>query len=327
MKHKLSPILFLLISAVSGWQCDLKDVEQPGNLVPPTAAEDPNLPQLRVQVAGHERALHLQTFGNASNPVAFVLHGGPGDDFKLLLPLSALSDRYFVVMWDQRGAGLSERIPKEELYIESFVEEIEAVRKSITPNQPVTLIGHSHGGILSARYAAKYPQNVSQLILLEPGALSAEGRKHYNGGAISFYDGQQFFWQNEVLSSSDHAAADYKAISLLPRAYRNFTCNNTPQAAPMWRFGAYHYYILQFTDAGGGNDYTWMDDLKQYTSDILLVSGTCGAASQDFQQYNIKALPARTQTEIIEGAGHLSLFLGYQEQLLQVLRKHLSAYR
>jgi hypothetical protein len=38
------------------------------DLVPPTADRDPRLPQARIEVAGKSRALHLETFGDASNP-------------------------------------------------------------------------------------------------------------------------------------------------------------------------------------------------------------------------------------------------------------------
>lgn len=126
--------------------CNIHHLETPGSIVPPTANQDPWLPQLSIRVAGKMRTIHLQTFGDSTNPAAFVLPGGPGEDFRLLLPLQALSDRYFVVMWDQRGAGLSERAPKEELYLESFTEEIAQVRAALAPNESITLIGHSYGG-------------------------------------------------------------------------------------------------------------------------------------------------------------------------------------
>lgn len=63
------------------YSCSIKDIEKPGNIVPPTADQDNNLPQLSVTVAGHTRKLHLQTFGNPQSPPVFILPGGPGADF------------------------------------------------------------------------------------------------------------------------------------------------------------------------------------------------------------------------------------------------------
>ena len=307
--------------------CQLHSVEQIGALVPPTADQDPALPQLSVTVAGHRRALHLQTFGNTKNPVALVLPGGPGADFRLLLPLQALSDRYFVVIWDPRGAGLSERVPKAELTIDSFVDEVAAVKAAFSPGQPVTLIGHSWGANLFLRYAARYPQNVRQLALIEPGGLSQEGRKNNRGGSISFVNGQDFFWQNELLTSTDHAAADYKAVSLIPEALRSYTCDGSVPAEPGWRFGTYQYYILTQTSAGGSNEFSWLTGLQQFTGDLFILAGSCGAQGRDFQMTYIQPVLPNAPIEIIPGAGHISLFTDYQAQTIQVLRAHLLAYR
>ena len=116
--------IFLLLSFIILYACSVKEIESPGVLVPPTAAEDPLLPQYPVMVSGHQRKLHLQAFGNPMQPALFILPGGPGADYKLLLPLKALADSFYLVFWDPRGAGLSERVPKEELTFESFIDEI-----------------------------------------------------------------------------------------------------------------------------------------------------------------------------------------------------------
>ncbi|WP_185716178.1 alpha/beta fold hydrolase [Larkinella knui] len=307
--------------------CQLPTIEQTGMWVPPTAEQDPALPQLPVTIAGHRRVLHLQTFGQSDHPVAFVVPGGPGADFRLMMPLQALSDRYYVVMWDPRGAGLSERVTRSELTIDSFLDEIDAVRDALVPGRPVTLIGHSWGANLFLRYTARHPERVSQLVLIEPGGVTKEGKKQEAGGTINWPDGQDFFWQNQLLTSTDHAAADYKAISLLPGAYRSYTCTGERVTdEPMWRFGAYQYYVLTKTPAGGMSDESWLTAFRQFTGPLLIVAGTCGANRTDFQrQYVLPNLPG-ARLESISGAGHISLFMLYKETLLQRLRTHLLAY-
>ncbi len=49
-------------------------------------------------------------------------------------------------MWDRRRVGLSERVPKEELSIESLVEEIKEGKRQLAPDKRVVVIGHSFGG-------------------------------------------------------------------------------------------------------------------------------------------------------------------------------------
>lgn len=100
------------------------DASSSGALVPPTADEDYALPQISMEIAGHTRAVHLTTYGVATQPVLLVLHGSLADH-RALRPFQVLSERYFVVMWDQRGNGLSERITQEDL-----IEREEAITLS-----------------------------------------------------------------------------------------------------------------------------------------------------------------------------------------------------
>ncbi len=145
-------ILLIGVFLCSITSCELYNIDDPGALVPPTSDQDPQLPQITIDVAGYERSIHLQTFGVPANPPVFVLHGGPGADFRMLLPLKALADSFFVVMWDSRGAGLSERVSKEELTIDSFNEELAEVKAAFSPDEKATFIGHSFGGNVMAVY-------------------------------------------------------------------------------------------------------------------------------------------------------------------------------
>ena len=313
--------LIILLQVCALFSCTkILNEEASGMLVPPTADQDAKLPQINITVAGHTRAIHLQTFGNAANPPVYILHGGPGADFRLFLPLQKLADSFYVVMWDSRGAGLSERITKDELSVESFDEEVAQVKAAISPNKEVTLIGHSFGGNVFARYAAKHPQDVDKLILITPGKLGLENNAKSNGGDVSFLDGQDFFWQNEILSSKDHATADYKAVELLPQSSRHWTCNNSIITNyPFWRFGAYHYYIVQKNVANLPKDFKWAQGIENFKGTITLITGTCGALSLDFQKANLPSIP-RADLKIISGAGHISLFTDYADSTIAAIR-------
>ncbi len=313
---------YALVVVVAITSCTLLDTESPGNLVPPTADEDPALPQLEIEVAGRKRKIHLQTFGSPSNPPVFILHGGPGADFRLLLPLKALADTHYIVMWDSRGAGLSERIPRGELTLESFQEEILRVKQAICPAEKITLLGHSFGATMLARFTATHPELVEQLIMVEPGKLDNAQPQDPNGGAVSFTDGQNFFWQNEILSSSDHAVADYKAVDLLPRSGRNWTCDDSIiRDYPFWRFGTYHYHIVMKSMRKLSRRHNWADGIEKFQGRITIIAGTCGALSEAFQrQANLQAVPQATLITIA-GAGHISLFTTYGQQTTEMVRQ------
>lgn len=312
-----------------GWfvaACGLLSTEAPGALVPPTADQDRALPQLTVTVGGHARALHLQRLGDPRNPPLFVLPGGPGVDFRLLLPLAALADRYEVVLWDPRGAGLSERVGVGELTIESFDEEIAAVHAAVAPGRPAVLVGHSYGALFATRYAARHPGAVTHLVLIEPGGFTDAARRADRGGEIPFAAVEDFLWQNELLTSSDHAAADYKAIHLVPEASRSFTCDGRrPPEDPMWRFGALHHHALTHSRNAPDAAFDFAAGISAFRGGVLVVVGTCGANGADFQRrHNLASLPGARLVTVV-GAGHLTLFLEYAGQTVDAIRGFLMA--
>lgn len=101
------------------------------------------------------------------NPI-IVIHGGPGLDQGYLLPgMAALAKKYQVVFYDQRGSGRSvvTNIDPQHINTEQFVEDIEALRKSLGFSK-ITLVGHSWGGFLALKYAIKYKTNVSKLVVM-----------------------------------------------------------------------------------------------------------------------------------------------------------------
>lgn len=103
-------------------------------------------------------------------PVVF-LHGGPGYNSHSFSVLEGpkLERSLQMVYYDQRGAGRSERPWSGHYQIDTLVDDVEALRKTLGVPK-VTLMGHSFGGLLALEYAARYPNNVSRLILV--GAFS-----------------------------------------------------------------------------------------------------------------------------------------------------------
>jgi predicted esterase len=137
--------------------------------VPATVTQNAALP--RIEVGGV--TLHAQGFGGRDAPAIVVLHGGPGGDHRSLLPLAELSDTHRVTFYDQRGAGLSERVPPEALTLQAHIEELSGVLDAVSPAAPAILIGHSWGAMLASAYLGQHPERVAAAVLIEPGFLSA----------------------------------------------------------------------------------------------------------------------------------------------------------
>jgi proline iminopeptidase len=311
---------FLLLALASN---GCSSTSEPGALVPPTADQDPALPRVRLAFHGRAYWLHLETHGDPANPTLLVLHGGPGADFRLLRPLRALSDRYFVVMWDQHGAGLSERTShSRDLVLDSFDEEIAAVQATFAPARKVTLIGHSFGGAIATRYAARHPGAVERLILIEAGPLTQYARDHRPGGwaGFSLTVLESVFWDNEVMTAQDHEQADYRLLGTLRAATAGYYCRGQePEEYPIWRFGAYEFGVVVEEEHG----FDYAEGIDAYAGKVLVLAGTCGEIGADFQRaFNVPALP-NPDFETIDGAGHLTLLLGYAGPTVDAIRSYL----
>lgn len=289
-----------------------------GRLVPPTVDEDPTLPALAIEVSGVERLVHVHTFGDPSSPVLLMLHGSLADH-RAFLPYEALSDRYFVVMWDQRGNGLSERITADEYTWDSIVEEIDALKAEFSPDAPVTLVGHSFGAMYASLYVSTKPENVHQLVLMEPGGLTGEIMGATYGDIISVdllgAGLNEAFWQSEVMSARSHEAADYKALRLLLDGHQtSYHCDpDHPVPFPVWRPGA-HVDVLRTSNMGvaqgaGGvqADFDFAFGLAAFEPSVLLIAGSCSGLGPEMQARWHVPLFRQVELVTIADAGHRML--------------------
>lgn len=323
-----------LVAGLLGAVASCHSVSDPGNLVPPTADQDPELPQFTLRVAGRSRQVHLQTFGSPQSPPLFLLHGSLSD-YRALLPFQALSDRYYLVMWDQRGNGLSERISSEEYSFDSVVEEIDALWMEYAGGHPVSLVGHSFGAMYSALYMSRRPERVDQAVLVEPAGLNGDifSETFEEVIDIDLFNPElsETYWQNEVLSPSSHEAMDYKALLLLENGHQtNYFCDpDHPPRWPVWRPGAFVEYrrgkLMGAGLSGGTFHFDFARGLDAFPRKVLLVGGTCSALGPDFQRRYHLPLFADAEVVAIEHAGH-RMFVERMPEVLDVVRGYLQEY-
>lgn len=111
--------------------------------------------------------LHI-TGDVGEGPVIVLVHGiaSSAATFKRVMPL--LSERYRCISIDLLGFGESP-VPEHASYtIEEHVAAIHATIRSLKLKAPFVLVGHSLGSLLSARFAARHPEQVSRLVLVSP---------------------------------------------------------------------------------------------------------------------------------------------------------------
>jgi len=107
---------------------------------------------------------HYSTLG--SGPTILMLHGIGGGHLAFAPQLETLAQAGFrAVAWDMPGYGHS--APIEPYTFKGLAERCIHLIESLMPagRPPLTLLGHSMGGMVAQEFAAHWPQRVSALVL------------------------------------------------------------------------------------------------------------------------------------------------------------------
>lgn len=115
-----------------------------------------------------------------------MIHGFRGTHHGLLLIAKKLKG-FNIIIPDLPGFG---RGPKLKTYdLENYVKWLHDFIEKHNGGRPIVLFGHSFGSIICAAYAKEYPENLSQLVLVNPiGAPALEGpRQFMTKLAVSYY--------------------------------------------------------------------------------------------------------------------------------------------
>ncbi|MFZ3154862.1 alpha/beta fold hydrolase [Pseudomonas sp.] len=102
--------------------------------------------QLRIQ--GDAVELAAYRWGNPNGPTLLLVHGYP-DNHEIWQPLvGELASEYQIIAYDVRGFGASD-IPRKRLdyHLEKLANDLEAVIRALSPEQPVHLVAHDWGSI------------------------------------------------------------------------------------------------------------------------------------------------------------------------------------
>lgn len=266
---KLRNLSFLTFAFFSLGSCEKISFEDDGKLVPLTVMEDATLPAITVNGI----KLHSQTYGNPTDPMIVMLHGGPGGDYKGLLNFKQLaSDSLFIVFYDQRGSGLSQRIDEIGYpNVQVFIDELDGVINHYRKNssQKVILAGHSWGAMLAAAYINQKPNNIEGLILIEPGGFTWEQAMAYTGRSreLNLFDEptNDFLYQDQFITGDDHNTLDYKLA--LSTAGNIATGDISP--APFLRYGAICNATSLALAANNPEQVNFTTNLSNYNTAVL----------------------------------------------------------
>ena len=97
-----------------------------------------------------------------TNHVREMWSGSPGDMFR------ALAERFQLVNYDSRGMGMSTRKLGKDLTLDSYFLDLDAVLERQNVDRLILLGSHS-SALVAGHYAARHPDRVQALILMNSG--------------------------------------------------------------------------------------------------------------------------------------------------------------
>ncbi|MGC1243446.1 MAG: alpha/beta hydrolase [Chryseosolibacter sp.] len=305
-------IFMTALSALLFFSCtEERFIDEAGNLVPKTVDEDASLPSITVNGA----RLHAEAFGPPDSTIVVCIHGGPGGDYRYLLNTKDLADHgYRVVLYDQRGSGLSQRFSKKSYTnlglgaLDVLYNELSGVIAyyRTSPNQKVFLLGHSWGAILATRYAGKYPTAVQGLVVCEPGGLLWEDIKEFVKESRSFglfgelLNDATYLDQFITGKEDEHEILDYKSALMVSK--NDITGDELMAPGSFWRSGA----VINVALFELGEDYEpdFSEGISNFNVPVILFYSEKNKAYPDSWAQRISSAYNAVELFKITGVGH-----------------------
>ncbi|MCF8245808.1 MAG: alpha/beta hydrolase [Saprospiraceae bacterium] len=317
--------LIFVALILSLFSCKKEDPTTPGLLVPLTVAEDPTLPSIEV----NGTRLHSETFGSPADPMVVLIHGGPGGDYRSLLKAKDLvADGFYVVFYDQRGTGLSERVDRSQFEgkeaVQLMIDDLDAIIQyyQMQDTQKVFLFGHSWGAMLATAYINQHPGQISGAVLAEPGGFTWPQVTDYlsRSNKIHLFEEElnDAIFPDQIFSGrGEHEVLDYKAAYFA--AIENAPGNNIGNAGPypFWRNGAVAFDALFNVGEKYGIDFT--ANLSGFQPKVLFMYSELNKAYGKSWAEKVSAPFPNPQLEIVKNTGHEMLWFGWDDMYPKAL--------
>ena len=133
----------------------------------------------------------------------YVLHGGPGLDHRYfgrsLAGLESYRKLYYI---DFRGHGKSSKADKKTYTLDTFTDDINALREALG-HETIEILGHSMGGFVALLYALRYPGHLDTLILVDTTAKQTGIKGYYPLKAVLMYTNLKYYLQHRMKKTID----------------------------------------------------------------------------------------------------------------------------
>lgn len=179
--------------------------------------------------------LHYRERGSTDAPPLLILHGLTGHAWEFDAVASALAESYHVLAVNQRGHGASSWA--KEYSPEAMADDTTAFIDALELDR-VRFIGHSMGGVNGWWFAARHPERVERLVLLDVSPETITSDELVGGlmATLDTYARSQYAEPEEAVRAY---LAEYTGSH--QQELRTFVLNNLEEGSDgrwTWRFDA-----------------------------------------------------------------------------------------
>jgi pimeloyl-ACP methyl ester carboxylesterase len=240
-----------------------------------------------------EETLHLkngkisiQTAG--SGPTILLLHGLGGASGSWKYQLETLQREYTVIAWDAPGYGRSDRRrPDVDAYADALQELAEA-----SGFDGVTVVGHSMGGVIAGRLAARNPGWISRLVLSS--TFTGNGNQEPDAPLSEGY--RRRIQELDTMSREDFGRA--RARSMTPKGTRKVPFDLVAEIAGRVDRGGYEDACRMLDRADN------REALMRVRMPVLILSAEKDTIMSEANADQLAELIPHAQRETVYGVGH-----------------------
>ena len=252
-------------------------------------------------------SLFVETRGSGGVRPLVMVNGGPGFDHLYVHCSTAwdmLAKNRRVVFYDQRGTGRSSALKSGiSCKLGDQIDDLEAVRASLG-SPKIDLLGHSWGGYLVMAYAARHPEAIAHLMIVDSAAPK--------WGDTEFIFKYIFPEGLERQASVQFAEAlgDTDAIHKDLSEYFSWLFYDPDHRDEFLKhMGEYHYYpeVNRTLNADLAN-YDLGPELKKYSFPTLVVTGRYDINVAPSTAWKIHQSIPNSRFVVFERSGHIPYY-------------------
>jgi proline-specific peptidase len=274
--------------------------------------------------------IFYRVVGSGKGVPVVLLHGGPGYTSHYLEPLSALGDERPVILYDQLGAGRSDRATDTALFrIDRYVRELDSLRRALRLER-IHLYGHSWGTMLALEYLATKPSGIVSVVLASPVITTASWAQDGKALLTTLPDSiQQVIARHEAAGTT--ASPEYEQASMT--FMLRYVFGMEPPFPPEADSAIAGYNPLVYTTMWGPSEFSPTGNLRRFdrsrtlaelTMPVLFTAGRNDEARPETVERFAQTV-RNAEVKIFEQSAHMTMLTereAYVAAVREFLRKH-----